>query len=296
MTGISIIIPTLNRTAFLKNTLDDLLLQQFEHSYEILVVDQSAQPDEIILKHVEGKPLVRYCHITEFRGLPEARNYGAQKAKYDLLVFVDDDIACTFDFIQEHWDSYTINSDILIVAGGITEKNNINKGNRIGFFNSKKAEPVSGFHKEGSMEVDHAKGCNFSTIKAAYLTHSGIDENLTKGAALYEELDYCLRIRKSGGKIWFNSKAHVYHLAADTGGCRVSDIDKYLYNLIRNRSLIIERHLSSKDKRTAKMELFRLVLAHAVSYKKLSLIRHFFKAGKEGKMAGKLPAKMTKYD
>lgn len=295
MTGISIIIPTLNRTTFLKDTLDDLFVQEFEHPYEILIVDQSAQPDSIIINHTKGNPLVQYCHITQFRGLPEARNFGAQKAKYDVLVYVDDDIECDKDFIQEHYNTFLSIPDVAVVAGGITEKFKNNPDGEVGKFITKTATPLRSFHKEGDFEVDHGGGGNFGVRKEVYLKVNGVDENLTKGAALYEETDFCLRVKKQGGKIWFNSKAHVYHLAADTGGCRVPDIDKYLYNLVRNRTLIIERHLSAKDKLTAKIELFRLVLAHALSYKKPSLIKHFFKAGKEGKTVGKLPAKMTKY-
>ena len=295
MTGISIIIPTLNRTKFLKDTLDDLFVQEFEHPYEILIVDQSTQPDEVILKHIQGKPNVRYYHITQFRGLPEARNFGWQNAVYDYVLYVDDDIQCQPNLLSEHY-KYLTDPEIGIVAGGITEKNNPNTGTRIGVFEKIKANPITGFHKKGQLEVEHAKGCNYSTKTSILKSLKGTDQNLTKGAALYEELDYCLRVKKAGYKIFFNSEAHVVHLAAAAGGCRVEEIDKYLYSLVRNRSLIIERHITGFYKITAELYLFKLFLAYVWSYKKTSLFKVYRQARKEGKKAGKQPVKCTNWN
>lgn len=295
MTGISIIIPTLNRTTFLKDTLDDLFVQEFKHPYEILIVDQSTQPDEVILKHIQGKPNVRYYHITQFRGLPEARNFGWQNAVYDYVLYVDDDIQCQPNLLSEHY-KYLTDPEIGIVAGGITEKNNPNTGTRIGVFEKIKANPITGFHKKGQLEVEHAKGCNYSTKTSILKSLKGTDQNLTKGAALYEELDYCLRVKKAGYKIFFNSEAHVVHLAAAAGGCRVEEIDKYLYSLVRNRSLIIERHITVFYKITAELYLFKLFLAYVWSYKKTSLFKVYRQARKEGKKAGKQPVKCTNWN
>lgn len=296
MTGISVIIPTLNRTDFLIPTLHDILRQQVNQPYEIIVVDQSQDKDQQVITLADRHPLLHYYHIDFFRGLPEARNYGAQKAQYDVLVYIDDDIECQPDFLQQHWLTFEKLTDVVLVAGGITERFNNNKDTSVGYFNYSKAEPLSGFHQSGYFEVDHAKGCNFAIKKDFFFKVSGMDENLTKGAALYEETDLCLRVKEAGGKIWFNSAAHVFHLAADTGGCRVSDIKKYIYNLVRNRSLIISRHLKGFDKITAKAELFRLVLAYAISYKKPALIKSFFTASKEGEQTGMKPIKMTVYE
>lgn len=296
MKGISVIIPTLNRTDFLIPTLHDILRQQVNQPYEIIVVDQTQDKDQQVITLADRHPLLHYYHIDFFRGLPEARNYGAQKAQYDVLVYIDDDIECQPDFLQRHWNTFLELPDVAVVAGGITEKFKSNPDGKIGQFVSKTATPLRSFHKEGFLEVDHAGGGNFSIRKEFFFKVSGMDENLTKGAALYEETDLCLRVKEAGGKIWFNSAAHVFHLAADTGGCRVADIDKYVYNLVRNRSLIIMRHLKGLDKVTARAELFRLVLAYTISYKKLALIKSFFTARKEGEQTGMEPIRMTVYE
>ena len=53
MKGFSVIIPTLNRTSFLKNTLKDLVLQDFNLPFEIIIVDQSNQKDTDVIKSSE---------------------------------------------------------------------------------------------------------------------------------------------------------------------------------------------------------------------------------------------------
>lgn len=202
MKGISVILPTLNRTDFLKQTLDCLVLQEFKHPFEIIIVDQSTNEDVLIKEYAEGIDFIKYYYITSFRGLPEARNFGWQQSSYNYILYLDDDITCKPNLLSEHY-KFLKKPEVAVVAGGITEKFNSNIGNEVGYFDYFKAEPKAGFHQKGSFSVMHAKGCNFSTKKAVLEEVRGVDENLTKGAALYEELDFCLRVKKNGLSSFF---------------------------------------------------------------------------------------------
>lgn len=158
MNGISVIIPTLNRTDFLKQTLDCLVQQEFEYPYEIWVVDQSNESDKQVLEYQEKYSFIRYFHITFFRGLPEARNFGWQNAIFDYVLFLDDDITCENNLITEHY-RYITKTEIGIVAGGITEKNKGNVDCPIGKFDYWTATPYRGFHINKNQYVDHGGGC-----------------------------------------------------------------------------------------------------------------------------------------
>lgn len=294
MKGISVIIPTLHRTEFLINTLKDLVKQVCNFPFEIVIVDQSNEMDKEALNFCKEYSFCKYHHIIFFKGLPEARNYGWQKAKYDYVLFVDDDINCSESLLQEHF-SILKDSSVGVVGGQVVEKNNPNTGNRTGVFDKWTANPLAGFHLEGTFETDHGKGCNFATKKEMLIKVNGIDENLTKGAALYEETDFCLRVKKAGYKVMFHSKATVNHLAAETGGCRVPDIKKYIASLVRNRSLIISRHVRGVYRITAIVCLLKLVSAYAFSYKDISLFKQFITSFKEGFAVGRREAKCTKY-
>lgn len=295
MQGISVIIPTLNRTDFLVNTLKDLVVQECAFPFEIIIVDQSKEPDIDVINFVSDYSFVKYHHITFFKGLPEARNFGWQKANFNFILFLDDDIHCNKNLLLEHFQILQ-QEKVGVVAGGIIEVHKENQECKVGDFNFWKATPLRGFHKQGTFEVLHGGGGNFSTKKEVLLKVNGIDENLTKGAALYEETDFCLRVKNAGYKIMFHSKASVNHLAAETGGCRVDEIEKYIYSLVRNRSLIIQRHLKFRYKISAHLYLLKLVLAYAVSYRKPTIFSDYFKARLEGKNAGIASVKCTYYN
>lgn len=293
--GISVIIPTLHRTEFLVNTLKDLVKQVCDFPFEIIIVDQSNEIDVEVQDFCKEYSLCKYHHITFFKGLPEARNFGWQKAKHEYVLFLDDDIQCDQNLLQEHF-SILKDDKVGVVAGGITEVYKDNQDCKVGDFNYWTATPLRGFQKVGTFEVIHGGGGNFATKKEVLNKVNGIDENLTKGAALYEETDYCLRVKNEGYKIMFHSKAMANHLAAESGGCRVPDIKKYIASLVRNRSLIISRHVKGFYKITSILYLFRLVSAYAFSYKDVSLFKQFITSFKEGNTVGKKEVVCTKYD
>lgn len=241
--GISIILPTLNRADYLASTVDCLIEQDFGEPYEIIIVDQSAAIDSTMYSRAkDSDTLIKYYHVTEFRGLPEARNFGVQHTQYAYILFLDDDIECDCNLLKEHY-KFLSQPDIAVVAGGITEKYKNNpKSKNVGKFHFYTATPERGFHINHKEYVDHGGGGNYSIKKDIFLEVGGVDEYLNYGAALYEETEICLRVKELGYKVFFNYDAHVWHLAADTGGCRVLDINRYIASLVHNRALLISRH------------------------------------------------------
>ena len=126
MNGISVIIPTLHRTEFLLNTLKDLAKQLCDFPFEIIIADQSNQLDDKVVDFCKNYTFFHYHHITFFKGLPEARNYGWQKAIYDFILFLDDDIQCDENLLKEHF-SILKNDSVGVVAGGIVENQKKNQ-------------------------------------------------------------------------------------------------------------------------------------------------------------------------
>lgn len=290
MNGVSVIIPTLNRGNFLNNTLECLKKQVFKGNWEIIIVDQSDKIDSN-LSNISNAKLRYYNVHKKFRGLPEARNFGAQKASFDILLFIDDDVWFDQFFITNHYKNYTY-SQIDAVAGGISEKGD-KSSLQVGKYNKYSATPIAGFNSPCAQWVDHGKGCNYSIRTKIYLDILGTDENLNFGAALYEETEMFLRLKKANGKVWFNPEAHLDHLAAPAGGCRIKDIDRYISSLVHNRSIIIHRHLEWYHKPTAILMLLKLVCSYALTYRRGKLLSIFRKAYKDGKCKAKLKPKFT---
>ncbi len=240
--GVSIIVPTLNRQTYLLDTIRDLLAQRHSR-IEILIVDQSSQDDPALLSLIRRYPELISYHRVSFRGLPLARNYGWQNAKYEAIVFVDDDIRCGPSLVNEHLRALLL-PGVGMVAGGVDEcmepKNDVAVP---GQFNSWTATPHRGFSAIDEQLVQHVLGGNFSVWRSVLQISGGFDEALAVGAALYEETELCLRVHKCGFDIYFNGKARLQHLAAGNGGCRVADLPTYMGSLAHNRAILIGRNL-----------------------------------------------------
>ena len=270
--GVTVIVPTLNRGGFLADCLRDLIAQDYR-PLEILVVDQSEAIPEPVRELVAAHPNLISYHTVLFRGLPPARNYGWQHARYDALVYVDDDVRCPPTLVREHLRALSL-PNVGAVAGRIVEpgRSAAQNGNT-GRFRYWTATPERHFDSEAEFEVDHVPGGNFSTWRSVADQVGGFDEGLNIGAALYEETEYCLRIRQAGYRIVYNGRALLEHLAAPTGGCRVEDVERYVWALAHNRTILIRRYLRWFQKPTAYAELLRLGLAYAVRYRRFRVIR-----------------------
>jgi GT2 family glycosyltransferase len=292
--GISVIVPTLNRGSFLIDTLHDLLAQE-HRPLEILVVDQSREEDPALLRLIlEHSNLLSY-HKVPFRGLPPARNYGWQQAKYEAIVFVDDDIRCGPSLVSEHLRGLS-QPNIGMVAGAIEERASLRENTPTpGQFNSWTATPTRGFSPTDDCLVDHVPGGNFSAWRWVLEAAGGFDEALVVGAALYEETELCLRVRKCGFDIYFNGSALLQHLAAGDGGCRVRDVPEYVESLAHNRAILIGRHLRWFQTPVAYLRLILLFISYAAHYHTLSVFRAGLAGFLKGMQAAKQPPMCSHY-
>jgi glycosyltransferase involved in cell wall biosynthesis len=101
---ISVIIPTYNRAAILKECLAALMQQSLPCSkYEIIVVDDGSKDDtkKIVAEEKQRNKNILYLKQKN-RGQGIARNLGINKAKGELIVFIGDDIIVKKDFLEQH--------------------------------------------------------------------------------------------------------------------------------------------------------------------------------------------------
>lgn len=294
--GVSVVIPTLNRDEFLYDSINDMLKQEYD-KYEILVVDQSDNINEKLEELIKAHPdKIRHFRNLGFKGLPQARNFGWQNAKYEIVLYIDDDIKSNEFLIKKHANCYE-DSDVGLVGGGIDEQHRgLDAREPSGSFNPWTCTPHRGFASKNDQIVSHVPGGNFSVRKEIMEKVNGVDEILNVGAALYEETDLSLRIKKLGYKILFKADARLLHLAADTGGCRViNDIPEYIRGLAHNRSLVITRHLKWYYKITAFLRLILLGISYSRTDKSLYPLLATFKGIKAGREASLKPVVCSYY-
>jgi len=287
--GVSVVIPTINRADVLLDTVRDMLAQDFD-DYEILIVDQSDEVNNDVLRlaRESQSPRVRYFHA-QFKGLPQARNFGWRHASKDVVLYIDDDIRTGPDFVRKHWAAH-VQTGATLIAGGIDEAGDKPSELATGSFNWWTATPMANFSSRKPHECIHVKGCNYSVRKETIQCLGGIDEVLNVGAALYEECEFALRHHAAGLKTWFEPTARLTHLAAPMGGCRVPrDWPRYMFGLAHNRAILIFRHLRWWHRPTALARLIMLGLSYSRVDKSLRPLWQTFRGLSAGRKASAKP-------
>ncbi len=240
---VSIIIPTLNRGKQLLNTIQDILKQHYA-KFEIIIVDQTLNQDWQVKKYFRdynGKNEVKYIHIKE-KGTPNAKNVGANAAKGDILIFLDDDIVIKRnDFIAQHVSNYE-NPKVGAVGGRVlmNSDRDINEIKEVGKFKYFGLVEITNFNANFRTEIDHVYGCNQSYRREAFVKAGGF-KKIFKGNAHYEEADLSMRVKKAGYIIIFDPLAELFHLHS-VGGCRVKNEYELRYWLIHNATLFYLRN------------------------------------------------------
>jgi GT2 family glycosyltransferase len=234
---VSLVLPTLDRPEAIYN-----VLRHLEHQttapYEIIVVDQSAAPDERLRAYAAGNPRVRVHRIAE-RGLPNARNVGVALAAGDVVLFLDDDSIPEPDLVRFHAASY---ADAGVSGvGGRVQGGYDSGGAAVGTFRESDGKVVRNFGAAIRCEVDHLPGGNMSFRREVFGRTGGFDKAFG-GSAIGEETDFCLRARRAGFRFVFEPRASLEHLHLATGGCRAPRFEDWLYWHSHNSALFALRH------------------------------------------------------
>jgi GT2 family glycosyltransferase len=235
--SVSLVLPTLDRPEAIYN-----LLRHLEHQTvsprEILVVDQSAIPDERVAAYASANPLVRHHRIAE-RGLPNARNVGVGLATGDVVLFLDDDSIPDPDLVRFHAESYA-DAGVSGVGGRVQGGYDAG-GAAVGKFRKSDGKVVRNFGATTRCGVDHLPGGNMSFRREVFGRVGGFDKAYG-GSAIGEETDFCLRARRAGCSFVFEPRASLEHLHLPTGGCRAPRFEDWLYWHSHNSVLFVLRH------------------------------------------------------
>ncbi len=118
MLNLSVVIPTLNRAASLKRTLNSIVDQTLPQTeFEVIVIDNGSidETKKVVKKFSLKIKNLRYFYSKK-PGLHVGRNLGFKKARSDILVYTDDDIEAFPEWLQQIYQTFK-DKKVYLVGG-----------------------------------------------------------------------------------------------------------------------------------------------------------------------------------
>jgi GT2 family glycosyltransferase len=201
--GISVVVPTRGRAAYLAVTLDSLRRQRTDTRYELLVVDDGAGGATAELAERFGARTVRPDGL---RGLNAARNAGVRAAGADLIAFVDDDVLVPPGWVDALVDGAARHPDADAFGGPIRPRFEGHAPRACG----REDPPITALDLgPQDVETEVVWGANFAVRRSAFERVGEFDETFTRGHG--DEEDWLLRLRAAGGRIVYLANAGLDH-------------------------------------------------------------------------------------
>lgn len=251
---LSIIILTWNSITYIENCINSIVQHTGSASspYEIFVVDNGSSDGTVaVLKELESKfhQLIKLILLTRNTGTTYSRNLALKRAKGEFIAIVDSDVMLTsniFDklilFLQE-------NEHVGLVAPRLTYGNNclqkttdnfptfFNKLYRYFFLKKIEFAEFKNIHSQMPQEVDYAISA-FWVFPSKILVKVGIlDEQFFYAP---EDVDYCLRVWKSGLKVIYYPLVTAIHDAQEIS--RKYKMNKAFYEHIKGLIYLFFKH------------------------------------------------------
>ncbi|MBD2690255.1 hormogonium polysaccharide biosynthesis glycosyltransferase HpsN [Anabaena catenula] len=226
---ISVVIPTYRREKLLQDSIVDVLKQDYPN-FEVLVVDQTQthEPEtQAFLEEMSAAGKIKLMRL-DWASLPGARNYAVRRSQGEIILFIDDDVELEPGFLSAHVKNYLQNPEIGAVAGRVFDRMKLGDSGgklEIEYLPPEAMDPgiawyhIDLVHTTKPQQVLTARGCNMSFRREIFTKYGLKFDERFRGSAVREESDFCLRVRKTGYKIWYDPEAHLVHLGEETGGC-----------------------------------------------------------------------------
>ena len=226
---VSLIIPTKNNVALLRQCLDSILSKTSYPNYEILVVDNGSDQAETLdyLKSLIANPKIRVIRDNYAFNYSALNNYAVTFAKGDVLVLVNDDIEVSesaVDWLTEMvrhalrpgvgavgarlwYPNQTLQHAGMVLVGGLARHvhKHLPKGE-------------SGFNNRAVLTQNFSAvtGACLLVKKALYEQVGGLNEQ--ELAVGFNDVDFCLKLVEAGFRnVWTPHAELIHHESATRG-------------------------------------------------------------------------------
>ena len=208
---ISIVVPTYNRKASLRRLLAAVERQTYPvGEFEVIVVDDGSSDGTREEVRRLQLPFELRLIEQEHAGPAAARNLGVERARGELIVFLDDDVVPVPDLLAEHARTHELRSD-LVVIGPMSPPINWHRPAWVRWeedlLQIQYRDMVAGKYPCTPRQLYTA---NASTRREQFLAVGGFDTTFQRA----EDVELGYRLRDAGARFTFNPRADVMHYAS----------------------------------------------------------------------------------
>jgi glucosyl-dolichyl phosphate glucuronosyltransferase len=223
LTGISIVIPTYNRARLLADTLESVkaLIVPVGIRIELLVINNRCTDEtpQVIEQAAVSSPFPIRTIVETQQGLCYGRNRGLAEARYEHVVYLDDDVEVAADWLTGYLQGVAeLEADCIV--GRVSPKFEIAVPDflservldSINSAYSQKGENMLLLAPESAHEVP---GCNFGVRKSVALEIGGFDNSLDRvgnGLLASGDTEFGIRLCAAGKRVVYHPRCAIAHI------------------------------------------------------------------------------------
>lgn len=224
---VSILIPNKDEKESLKVCIESILKKTLYPNYEIIIIENNSTSDEIFeyYKELEQNEKIRVVYWKDIFNYSAINNFGAAHAKGDYLVLLNNDT----EIIEPRWLDMMLGDcqreEVGIVGCKLLYPDDtiqhcgviIGMGGIAGHVFTGESRQSTGYFSKTLLQQD------LSAVTAACLMISkqlfdeigGLDEGLK---VAFNDVDFCLRVRKTGHLVMLDPRVLLYHYESKSRG------------------------------------------------------------------------------
>lgn len=203
---VSVIIPTYNREAFLRETLQSLAGQVWSgEPFEVIVVDDGSSDGTVAIRD-EVFPFALHYIYQANQGDAAARNTGARQSEADLLVFLDDDVLVMPDYLRHLIAAHDEATNRIVVGTEhlwLDSSNPLNDGRQL----------AAADNQPATVDLPFAEVCsnNMSLRRDAYFAVGMMRDLGFAGSSMWCDVDFTYRAYQQGFEFLRSTRALCWH-------------------------------------------------------------------------------------
>ena len=195
----SVIIPSYNSEATIVACLDSVLAQDFAGTYEVIVVDSSADRTPQLIR--EQFPSVTLISLPRRTDPGTARNLGVARSSGDIVAFLDSDCRAAPDWLRHTIAGHQAGYEV--VGGAVENGNPQSLVGWAGYMAEFREFLPHGLRRQ----VAHIPTCNISYRRQVFERYGGFSSEHYP----QEDLVYNLNLKRNGVPILFDPAIRVAH-------------------------------------------------------------------------------------